>query len=89
MPDQTIAYIDCGLVPNVWGTINDNNNKIYCSELSGPNVISEQIYTLHEGSYTGQQLAQLVQHTISATTSLTQSYSVSYDDKTGKRTIGN
>ena len=68
IPDQTVAYTDCVLTRNVWGTIHDNNNRLYFSEWSDPNIISEQIYTLLEGNYTGQQLAQLVQVTISATT---------------------
>ena len=89
IPDQTIAQVDCVLIPNVWGTIHDNNNRLYFSEWSDPNIVSEQIYTLPEGNYTGQQLAQLVQDTISATTILTQAYSVSYDEKTGMLTISN
>ena len=89
VPDQTIALVDCVLLPNVWGTIHDDNNRLYFSEWSDPNIISEQIYILPEGNYTGSQLAQLVEDTINATTILTQAYSVSYDEKTGKLTISN
>ena len=89
VPDQTIAYVDSILVPNVWTTIHDQNNRLYFSEWADPNVVSEQIYILPEGNYTGTQLAQLVQDTISATTILTQAYSVSYEEKTGKLTISN
>ena len=29
VPDQTSAYVDCVLLPNVWGTIHDDNNRLY------------------------------------------------------------
>ena len=89
VPDQTIALVDCVLLPNVWGTLHDNNNRLYFSEWSDPNSVDEQIYILPEGNYTGQQLAQLLEDTSNAATILTQAYSVSYDDKTGRITISN
>ena len=44
VPGQTIALVDCVLLPNVWGTLHDSNNRLYFSELSDPNIVAEQIY---------------------------------------------
>ena len=89
VPDQTIALVGCVLLPNVWGTLHDNNNRLYFSEWSDPNSVTEQIYILPEGNYTGQQVAPLLEDTLNATSILTQAYSVSYDEKTGRITISN
>ena len=83
VPDQTIAFIDSVLVPNVFPTIHENNNMLYFAEFTNPSNVTEHIYTLDEGNYTGSQLAQLVQDKINANTTLSQPYSVSYEEKTG------
>ena len=36
VPDNTIAYVDSILVPNVWTTLHENNNRLYVSETVGP-----------------------------------------------------
>ena len=89
VPDQTIAFIDSVLVPNVFPTIHENNNRLYFAEFTNPSNVAEHIYTLDEGNYTGSQLAQLVQDKINTNKSLSQPYSVSYEDKTGNITISN
>ena len=81
VPDQTIAFIDRVLVPNVFPTIHENNNILYFSEYTNPSNVVEHIYTLDEGNYIGSQLAQLVQDKINANKSLSAPYSVSYEDK--------
>ena len=88
-PDQTIAFVDSVLHPNVFTTIHENNNRLYFSEFTNPSNVVESIFTLTQGNYTGAQLAQLVQDTLNANTSLAQPYSVSYEEKTGKITISN
>ena len=89
VPDQTIAFIDSVLVPNVFPTIHENNNRLYFSEFTSPTDVVEHIYTLDEGNYTGSQLAQLVQDKINSSNSLSAPFSVSYEEKTGKITISN
>ena len=89
IPDQTIAFIDSVLVPNVFPTIHANNNKLYFAEYTNPSNVTEHIYTLDEGNYTGSQLAQVVQDKINTNRTLSQAYSVSYEEKTGKITISN
>ena len=40
IPDQTIALVDCVLIPNVWGSTHEHNNRLYFSEWSDPNIVS-------------------------------------------------
>ena len=87
--DQTIAFIESVLVPNVFPTVHENNNRLSFSEFTNASNVVEHIYTLDEGSYTGSQLAQLMQDKINANKSRSQPFSVSYDDKTGDITISN
>ena len=89
VPDQTIAFVDSVLVPNVFPTIHENNNRLYFAEFTNPSNVAEHIYTLDEGNYTGSQLAQLVQDKINSSNSLSAPFSVSYEEKTGKITISN
>ena len=90
IPDQTIAFVDSVLVPNVFPTIHENNNRLYSAEREAITLnVTEHIYTLNEGNYTGSQLAQHVQDKINSNSSLNQPYSVSYEEKTGKITISN
>ena len=84
MPDQTIAFIDSVLVPNVLPTIHENNNRLCFAEFTNPSNVVEHIYTLDESNDTGSQLAQLVQDKINANTTLSQPYSVSYEEKQRK-----
>ena len=81
VPHQTIAFVDSVLVPNVFTTIHENNNQLYFSEWSDVNNVSAKIYTLPEGNYTGAQPAQLVQDTLNAGDTLSQDYSVSYEEE--------
>ena len=76
VPDQTIAFIDSVLVPNVFHSIHENNNRLYFAEFTNPSNVTEHIYTLDEGNYTGSQLAQLVQDKIYANTTLSQAYHI-------------
>ena len=80
VPDQTIAFVDSVLVPNVFTTIHENNNQFYFSKYSDINSVSAKIYTLTGGNYTGAQLAQLVQDTLNSGNTLSQAYSVSYEE---------
>ena len=90
IPDQTIAFVDSVLVPNVFPTIHENNNRLYFAEIEAITAnVTQHIYTLNEGNYTGSQLAQQVQDKINSNRSLNQPYSVSYEEKTGKITISN
>ena len=84
VPDQTIAFIDSCLVPNVFPTIHENNNRLYFAEFTSPTDVVEHIYTLDEGNYTGSQLAQLVQDKINSSNSLSAPFSVSYEEKQAK-----
>ena len=43
VPDQTIAYVDSVLVPNVFTTIHENNNRLYFSEWTNINDIQSRI----------------------------------------------
>ena len=83
IPDQTIAFVDSVLLGNVFTTIHENNNQFYFSEFTDQSNVSAKIYTLPEGNYTGAQLAQLVQDTLNASNTLSQPYSVSYEEKQG------
>ena len=89
VPDQTIAYVDSVLLPNVFTTIHENNNRLYFSEWTDINNVQGRIYTLPEGNLTGTQLAQLVQDTINSDHTLSQPFSVAFEEKTGKLTISN
>ena len=79
--DQTIAFVDSVLVPNVFPTLHENNNRLYFAEFTNASNVTEHIYTLDEGNYTGSQLAQQVQDKINSNRSLNQPYSVSYEEK--------
>ena len=89
VPDQTIAYVDSVLVPNVFTTINENNHRLYFSEWTNINDVHARIYPLPEGNLTGTQLQQLVQDTINSDHTLSQPFSVAFEEKTGKLTISN
>ena len=85
IPDQTIAFVDSVLVPNVFPTLRDNNNRLYFVEIEAITLnVTEHIYTLNEGNYTGSQLAQQVQDKINSNRSLNQPYSVSYEERRAK-----
>ena len=72
VPDQTIAFVDSVLVPNVFTTIHENNNRFYFSEWSDISSVASFIYTLTEGNYTGAQLATLIQATLNSGNTLSQ-----------------
>ena len=38
VPDQTIAFVDSILLPNVFTTLHANNNRFYASETVGSNT---------------------------------------------------
>ena len=37
VPDQTIAFVDSALLPNVFPTIHENNHRLYFAEFTNPN----------------------------------------------------
>lgn len=88
VPDQTIAYVDSVLVPNVWTTLHENNNRLYVSETVG-SASTEHTYFLQEGNYTGQALAGLLAATLNGNKTLPTDYFCTYNDNTGKLTITN
>ena len=61
VPDNTIAFVDSVLLPNVFTSLNENNNRLYVSEQVGP-TMTEHLYLLQEGNYTGQTLALSLIH---------------------------
>ena len=48
VPDQTIAFIDSVLVPNVFPTIHENNNRLYFAEHTNSSNVVDHICTLNE-----------------------------------------
>ena len=88
VPDNTIAYVDSILVPNVWTTLHENNNRLYVSETVGTNT-TEHTYLLPEANYTGQSLANMLQSTLNTGKTLPTNYTVLYDEQIGKLTISN
>ena len=69
VPDETIAFIDSVLVPNVWTTLHENNNRLYVSEFVG-GTETQHTYLLQEGNYTGQTLASLLANTLNSNKTL-------------------
>ena len=43
VPDQTIAFVDSILVPNVWTTLHESNYRLYVSEQVGA-TMTEHTY---------------------------------------------
>ena len=82
VPDSTIAFVDSVLLPNVFTTLHENNNRHYVSEQVGP-TMTEHTYLLQEGNYTGQSLASLLDTTLDGPTkTLPTTYSVTYMTRT-------
>ena len=88
VPDNTIAFVDSILVPNVWTTLHANNNRLYVTETDQA-TLTEHTYLLQEGNYTGTSLANKMRDTLNANKTLPTEYSVTYDDTIGKLTISN
>ena len=88
VPDQTIAFVDSILVPNVWTTLHENNNRLYVSETVGTTT-TDHTYLLQEGNYTGQTLADMLATTLNSNKTLATNYTVTYDESIGKITITN
>ena len=88
VPDQTIAFVDSILVPNVWTTLHENNNRLYVSETVG-STTTEHTYLLPEANYTGQSLANTLQSTLNTHKTLSTNYTVLFEDNIGKLTISN
>ena len=89
VPDHTIAFVDSVLLPNVFTSLHENNNRLYVSEQVGP-TMTEHTYLLQEGNYTGQTLATLLAATLNGPTkTLPTTYSVTFDENIGKLTITN
>ena len=88
VPDNTIAFVDSILVPNVWTTLHENNNRLYVTESAGA-TLTEHTYLLQEGNYAGLSLANKLRDTLNANKTLPTDYSVTYDEAIGKLTISN
>ena len=88
VPDNTIAYVDSILVPNVWTTLHENNNRLYVSETVG-STTTEHTYLLPQANYTGQALANTLQSTLNIHKTLPTAYTVLFEDNIGKLTISN
>ena len=86
VPDETIAFVDSILVPNVWTTLHDQNNRLYVSETVG-STTTEHTYLLPEANYTGQALANTLQSTLNTNKTLSTNYTVLFEDNIGKLTI--
>ena len=86
VPDNTIAFVDSILVPNVWMTLHENNNRLYVSETLG-STTTEHTYLLAEANYTGQSLANTVQSTLNTNKTLPTPYTVLFEENIGKLTI--
>ena len=88
IPDQTIAYVDSVFLPNVFTTIHSLNNRLYVIETENA-AGEERTIFLEEGNYTGQELRAHLETSLNASKFLSGSYSVVYDEKTGKLTFTN
>ena len=75
VPDETIAFVDSILVPNVWTTLHDQNNRLYVSETVGTTT-TEHTYLLPEANYTGQSLGNTLQSTLNTSKTLPTNYTV-------------
>ena len=83
VPDNTIAFVDSVLLPNVFTTLHENNNRLYVSEQVGA-TMTEHTYLLQEGNYTGQSLASLLATTLNGPTkTLPTNCSVTFDENIG------
>ena len=83
VPDNTIAYVDSVLLPNVFTSLHENNNRLYVSE-QFQGAMTEHTYLLQEGNYTGQSLASLLATTLNGPTkTLPTAYSVTFDENIG------
>ena len=88
VPDQTIAFVDSILLPNVFTTLNENNNRLYVSETVG-STTTEHTYLLPEGNYTGQSLAITLTSTLNTHKTLPTNYNAIYEENIGKLAISN
>ena len=88
VPDDTRAFVDSILVPNVWTTLHDQNNRLYVSETVGTTT-TEHTYLLPEANYTGQALANTLQSTLNTNKTLPTAYTVLFEDNTGMLAISN
>ena len=87
-PDNTIRYVDSVLIPNVWTTLHENNNRLYVSETVG-STTTEHTYLLPEGNHTGQSLASTLTSTLNTNKTLSKNYTAIYEENIGKLTISN
>ena len=89
VPDNTIAFVDSVLLPNVFTTLHENNDRLYVSE-QFQGTMTEHTYLLQEGNYTGQSLASLLATTLNGPNkTLPTNCSVTFDEIIGKLTISN
>ena len=61
VPDQTIAFVDSLLVPNVWTTLHENNNRLYVTETVGATT-TKHTYLLQDGELHGSNVGRLASH---------------------------
>ena len=72
LPDNTVCYIDDISIPHTWRTIESHNNKVYIIfnlmylagggyDIAEENNYDPFVLTLHEGNYTGPQMAAAIQ----------------------------
>ena len=45
VPDNTIAFVDSVLLPNVFTSLHENNNRLYVSEQVGPTMTEHTSYS--------------------------------------------
>ena len=87
VPDNTIAFVDSILVPNVWMTPHENNNRLYVSETVG-STTTEHTYLLQEGNYTCQSLGNTLR-TLNTNKTLATGYTVTCEENIGKLAMSN
>ena len=88
-PDETVCYVDSVFLPNVWGTFNADNNKLYVVEHATGGTEVKRLLLLEIGNYSSLELANAIETHLNLSKTLANDYSVTYIERTGKFQIVN
>lgn len=80
-PDQNVCYVDSVFLPNVWGTFNAENSKLYVVEHAASGAEVKRLLLWEFGNYNSLHLADHIEVSLNLSKTLADDYSVTYKEK--------
>ena len=82
-PDETVCYVDSVFLPNVFPTLNADNNGLYVVEHATGGTEVKRLLLLEIGNYSSLELANHIETSLNLKKTLANNYSVTYIERTG------